>query len=201
MGSVTPIRGERTDTPITDLHLGNVQPQNSGLCMEQRHPGVSLHLGAGHCTWPAWINVDSQGTEVSADLMKLPFANEYADRVAAIHVLEHFYLWEAADMLREWKRVMKPGAQLILELPCMDKVLNYITRCIGEGVPLNMSFSWWALWGDPKHKSPAMCHRWGWTLDSVEKLLASVGFTNIQQETPRYHFKERDMRVTCHKGA
>ena len=103
-------------------------------------------------------------------------------------------------MLKEWKRVMKPGGHLIIELPCMDKVLSYISRCLNEGVPINLAFSWWAFWGDPHHREPAMCHRWGYTLNTVEELLTSVGFVGIQIEKPRYHFAERDMRVTCYKG-
>lgn len=103
-------------------------------------------------------------------------------------------------MLKEWVRVLKPGGELILELPCMDKVLGYITRCLTEGVPVNLAFSWWAFWGDPKHQVPSMCHKWGYTHDSLEKLVRSVGFVGVAHQSPRYHFAERDMRLVCHKG-
>lgn len=102
-------------------------------------------------------------------------------------------------MLTEWQRVLKPGGQLILELPSMDKVLHYITRCLAEHVPVNLAFSWWAFWGDPKHRSVPMCHKWGYTYSSLQQLVAGVGFTRLQVERPQYHFAERDMRLTCYK--
>jgi predicted SAM-dependent methyltransferase len=123
-----------------------------------------------------------------------------ADRLAAIHVLEHFYEWEAAPMLTEWKRVLKPGGHLILELPCMDKVLDYIRRALNERVPVNLAFSWWAFWGDPKHHDPLMAHKFGYTYDMLQKLLLRVGFEEITFERPQYHFAERDMRVVALKG-
>ena len=88
---------------------------------------------------------------------------------------------------------------MILELPCMDKVISYMVRCVQETVPINLAFSWWAFWGNPHYQSPAMCHRWGYTLQSIQELAAKVGMTQIQMQRPQYHFAERDMRMTCHK--
>lgn len=103
-------------------------------------------------------------------------------------------------MLKEWIRVLKPGGALILELPCMDKVLDYIRRCLNEKVPVNLAFSWWAFWGDPKHREPAMCHKWGYSIHSIMEVLHKAGFVGIATERPRYHFAERDMRAVGYKG-
>lgn len=89
---------------------------------------------------------------------------------------------------------------MILELPSMDKVLHYITRCLAETVPVNLAFSWWAFWGDPKHRDVAMTHKWGYTYDSLQQLVTSCGFTDMKMERPFYHFAERDMRLVCRKG-
>lgn len=200
MGGLAPTGRERPDTGVTDVYLTDVRAQNSGVCVEPRHSGVSLHLGSGGCPWPDWINVDLAHADVCSDLRALPFAPASADRIAAIHVLEHFYEWEAVPLLREWGRVLKPGGGLTLELPCMDKVLNYISLCVTKAAPINLAFSWWVFWGDPKHRSPAMTHRWGYSMDSLGKLLESVGFVSVNFERPYYHFAERDMRVTAQKG-
>lgn len=185
------------DQGVTDLYLGQVRAQNSGRCVEPRHSGLSLHLGAGQCTWPDWVNLDAdRGTDIRA----LAYADDSVDRIAAIHVLEHFYEWEAKPLLKEWQRVLAPGGQLILELPCMDKVLDYMRRCLNESVPVNLAFSWWAFWGDPKHRDPLMTHKWGYTIHSLMTLLDAVGFVDIQTERPKYHFAERDMRAVCRKG-
>jgi predicted SAM-dependent methyltransferase len=137
--------------------------------------------------------------DVQSDLKALPFEDNYADRIAAIHVIEHFYRWEAEDVLREWMRVLKPGGQLILELPCMDKVFDYIVQCYQQRVPTSPTFSWLPLWGDPKHKDPAMCHRYGYTAAMIVQILRDVGFQDVKYSKATYHFPERDMRITGFK--
>ena len=118
------------------------------------------------------------------------------DAIAAIHVIEHFHAWEAPNILKEWLRVLKPGGRLILELPCMDKVLEHIYACKKHGANLSPTMGWFVFWGDPKYRDPLMCHKWGYTVDSLTKTLEGVGFRQVESEEPRYHFPARDMRVT-----
>lgn len=80
----------------------------------------------------------------------------------------------------------------------MDKVLKYITRCVNEQHPLNLSFSWWAFWGDPKHQAPAMTHKWGYTEMSLLELVGQAGFVEAEIQVPSYHFIDRDMRLVAY---
>lgn len=179
-----------------------VRAQNTGKCMEDQSNGVHLHLGSGKCHWGGWVNIDGSNNraDVICNIQDLPFGCDYADRIAAIHVFEHFYQWEAIDLLREWRRVLKPGGKLILEMPCMDLVFSHIAACLMKGVAPNKYLSWLPLWGDPRYKDPSMCHKWGYFKNDVASLLSEAGFIEIKQEEPRYHFKERDMRVTARKA-
>jgi ubiquinone/menaquinone biosynthesis C-methylase UbiE len=129
----------------------------------------------------------------------MPFADNYADRAAAIHVFEHFYLWETPKFLAEVKRVLKPGGKILLELPCMDKVFGHIAARLQKGEAPSATFSWLPLWGDPRHEDPAMCHRWGYFKADMVKVLSDAGFVEIVEEEPRYHFPRRDMRFTATK--
>lgn len=138
--------------------------------------------------------------DLRCDVTALPFASESVDRLAAIHLLEHLYEWEAIPALAEWKRVLKVGGQLILELPSMEKVLWYIKQCLDAKVPLQPAFSWWVFWGDPVHRDPRMTHRWGYTKETLTRVLSAAGFYRTQFEAPRYHFRERDMRCVAVKG-
>jgi predicted SAM-dependent methyltransferase len=122
-----------------------------------------------------------------------------ADAVAAIHVLEHFYEWEAFDVLTEWKRILKPGGKMILELPCMDKVFGYVVQCIQKNEAMQPFMTTLAMYGDPKHKSVEMTHKWGWFANSLKALLADVGMREIRIMEPSYHFKMRDIRFECVK--
>lgn len=104
-------------------------------------------------------------------------------------------------MLREWKRVLKPGGTLILELPCMDKVLFYMAERLRTKQPMDLQMTWLALWGDPAHRRPEMCHRWGYTKLQMKESLERAGFVDVRIENPRYHVPPRDMRLVAHKEA
>jgi predicted SAM-dependent methyltransferase len=113
----------------------------------------------------------------------------------AIHVLEHFYEWEAVDVLKEWKRILVPGGRLIVEVPCLDKVFSYLTQCEKRGASVNAQMSWWALYGDPRYKSVEMTHKWGYSARLLKEALEKAGFQPVSIMEPRYHIKQRDMRA------
>ncbi len=132
-------------------------------------------------------------------MRKLPIESDSADAVAAIHVLEHFYYWEVFDLLTEWKRILKQGGKMILELPCMDKVFGYVAKCVQAREPMAEFMTLLPLYGDPKHEDPAMVHRWGYFVEQLRKILEEVGFREITYMQPHYHFPFRDMRFECVK--
>ena len=175
---------------------GKVLASNSGGNVEERYP-VAYNLGSGRARWRDWINVDSRkDADIQSDLRDLSaIESDSADAVAAIHVLEHFYVWEVPALLTEWKRILKPGGKMILELPCADKVFGYVVQCIQKGESMAEFMTLYALYGDPKYKDPVMCHRWIWFTEPLHRMLESVGMREITDCDPRYHFPFRDMRI------
>ncbi len=125
--------------------------------------------------------------------------SDTADAVAAIHILEHLYEWEALPTVLEWKRILKPGGKMIIELPSMDKVCSYVHHCVENKEQMYAFMTQWAWYGDPKHQSAEMSHKWGWFRKSLQALLEQAGMREIQFMKPRYHFEIRDMRVECVK--
>jgi predicted SAM-dependent methyltransferase len=117
--------------------------------------------------------------------------------VVAIHVLEHFYEWEAVEVLKEWKRLLKPNGRLILELPCMDKVFTYLAECARKKTKPFAQMTWWALYGDPRYKSVEMTHKWGYSAQMLVDTLHRAGFQHVTLVEPRYHLKQRDMRAVA----
>ena len=168
--------------------------------MEESYP-TAYNLGCGKKQWPGWIGVDlySDKADIRCDIRKLDIASDSADAVAAIHVLEHFHAWEAEDVLREWRRILKPGGRLIIEVPSLDKVMAYVCGCLSRGIPVHNFMLMHALYGNPEGKSPEMSHKWNYTEGMLGKLLESVGMREITFKTPNYHFPFRDMRVECLK--
>lgn len=198
MGQEQPGTSQPDDQGSARFHFKKILASNTGQCMEEGL-GVNLNLGSGKIKWPNWLAVDIERGDIKCDLRSLDLPNDYADQAAAIHVLEHFYQWEVIALLKEWRRVLKPGGKLILELPCMDKVISYIHNCITQNLPISPSFSWFVFWGDPKYKDPYMVHRWGYTKAMLEEALTLAAFREVTFMEPRYHFPQRDMRVECFK--
>lgn len=125
----------------------------------------------------------------------MPFDNDYADEAMAIHVVEHFYIWDVPEVLSEWYRVLKPGGKMIIEVPDLDKVIYHIMY--GTSIP---NFTLWALYGDPSEKDPLMVHKWCYNAKSLGKLMEKTGFKNIGREMAQFHMKdERDLRMVGYK--
>lgn len=165
---------------------------------------LRLNLGCGPRLLSGFINVDlpnnwsGKQPDVVSDIRSLPFGDGYADEVHAYHVLEHLYRWEAETTLTEWLRVLKPGGKLILELPCLDKILNVFNVCMSHGKPVPARLTILGLYGDPAYRSEAMCHRWAWSKSELKSVLRSLGLRPRIME-PVTHIPERDMRCEAIK--
>ena len=176
---------------------------------------VRLDLGAGHKHEDGWVRVDfavdrrkcgNDGgvtpvgapilPDVEADLRSLPFPDNYADEARAIHVIEHFQPWDAPTAVKEWVRVLKPGATLAIECPCLDKIIKLFDV---PNVPPFMTY--WGLYGDPRLEDPLMMHHWCYTEQQLRRLMASCGLVEVRGEIPQYHQPVRDMRVVGIKPA
>ncbi len=167
---------------------------------------VRLNLGCGDKILPGYINVDAaasrkgQVPDVLGDLRALPFPPGHADEILAVHVIEHFYPWEAGDLLAHWHATLKPGGRLVLECPNLLSAARSLleqperaARAQGKDGQLAM----WPLYGDPSWRDPLMCHRWGYTPATLADLLRRCGFQNVRQEPAQFKQRDpRDMRVT-----
>jgi SAM-dependent methyltransferase len=64
------------------------------------------------------VDLDSPVAKVHADATQLPFEDESFDFAICVHVLEH--IPEDRKALGEFFRVLRPGAQAILQVPPSD---------------------------------------------------------------------------------
>lgn len=97
-----------------------------------------LNLGCGVWLRKGYINVDNyftledlkgkkgqflnakidKGAEfLQADVRKLPLPSDFAEHVEMHQTLEHINMHQIVDTLKEVRRVMKPGAKLIIDVP------------------------------------------------------------------------------------
>lgn len=166
---------------------------------------MKLNLGSGNRTLAGFTNVDlpdnwcKSKPEVIHDITQpLPFENESADEIHAYHVFEHLFRYEADAILMDWCRVLKPGGLMVLELPCLDKIIGIFNHCIDTGRELPENLTLWGLYGDPKYANPAMVHRWCYSKGELTDMMTLNGLT-VESTMPQTHQPVRDMRLEGRK--
>lgn len=148
-------------------------------------------LGSGNKTWPGFLNVDLVGEpDVVSNVKDLIFEDHSVPEIHAIHLFEHIERWDVERTLLEWKRVLVPGGKLILELPCLDKIMDLYSK--GERSQRLIQLG---IFGEYDESCPYMQHRWCWSIEEITSVLDSCGFKNIEVVEPFFHVKARDMRV------
>lgn len=160
---------------------------------------MKLHLGCGKKILPGYINMDATCGDVVGDIRDLSaYEDNSIDEILAVHVWEHFWLKDVAAIAREWRRVLKHGGKLILELPCLDKIFDYLRVQLGAGEPIREDMTLWAMYGDPRTiRSEQDLHKWLYSFQDIKVVLDD--FSYIVFKDPVYHVKERDMRVEATK--
>ena len=88
--------------------------------------GIKLHLGCGFQRWTGWVNIDgfdgggTNRADVTGDITKLEmYEADSVEEIMLIHVFEHLYTWEAAEAVKRWYEILKPGGRLTIEVPCI----------------------------------------------------------------------------------
>lgn len=161
---------------------------------------TKLNLGCGLRKLDGWVNVDIADADVTCDItLPLPFADESVDVVMAIHVLEHFYVWDAKTILDQWLRVLKPGGVLILELPCLDKIVMMMLEQVTNEGAVDFDLTMMGLYGNPGLQDPYMMHKWCYSAEWMDKLMSKLDVTKYRLEEPKFHKPERDMRWVAWK--
>jgi predicted SAM-dependent methyltransferase len=167
---------------------------------------IKLNLGCGDKILPGFVNVDladnwsGLAPDVVSDVTReLPFADAYADEVHAYHLLEHVHRWEADDVLREWARVLKPGGEIVLEMPCLDSIIRLYAKALIDGKEPHDRLTILGLYGDPDYRDARMSHRWCYSKRELAGMLYGVGLCDVKDSKPLTHQPLRDMRMTARK--
>ncbi len=163
---------------------------------------MKLEIG-GERKKDGWVvlNADDRyGIDIVTTVPPLPsfVVDRQWDEVAAFHVIEHCYLWEAQELVKQVYWCLVPGGRFIVELPDVEYCMRVFLGLIEPPSRRNEGqFSTWGLWGDPNHKNPLYCHKWGYTPASLTDLFVEAGFKRalVTQEAAETHFPVRDCRL------
>ena len=167
---------------------------------------MNLNIGCGGRRIEGYTGVDAvprPAADIVAPANKIPLPDASVDRIFACHLWEHFYRWECDGVITEWKRLLKPGGHLALELPNLVKCCENVIRGRMVGGKHPDQLSYWGLYGDPRQEDQFMAHRWGWTPQTLTDFLKEHGFTKIVETPTQWHpagREHRDMRIEARRA-
>jgi predicted SAM-dependent methyltransferase len=152
------------------------------------------NLGSDNTKIEGFCNIDASPIalcDVVAHIEKLKLNSNSVNVIYNSHVFEHVPMSKAADVLREWRRVLKPGGRLYICVPdeevlfriYLDKLSLYHTEEGRSLVDLAIFFTYGA------HRNKYDCHFYGYSFTTLKALLESVGFRNVQR------FDRRQLKI------
>lgn len=146
---------------------------------------MKLNLGCGKRKFDGYENLDWP-----TDVRNLTYSVGAIDEIVAIHLFEHFYRHEAMDILKHWVSLLKIDGQLVLEVPCLDKILDLFR----QGAAPN--FTLWGLFGNPAEVAvnDSMQHKWCYSVFELRSMMEAVGLS-VREEPVKFHKPLRDMRL------
>jgi SAM-dependent methyltransferase len=149
-----------------------------------------LHLGCGNIHLEGFCNVDILSTsavDVISDISRLEnFSNNSIELIYACHVLEHFSHIEAEQVLSRWFNVLKPGGEIRISVPDIDKIVRIYTNN-------------WQHFQTPGHSpwigllyggqgDPYDFHKTGFNFCWLKFLMEKIGYQSISEYPHSPHF-------------
>lgn len=151
---------------------------------------VQLNIGCGKTNFGSdWIHIDGADYPHIKyhDITKLPFEDNSVDLIYSSHTLEYFDRAEINDVLKEWRRILKPGGILRLAVPdfyimarlYVDGDKSMSSESIGLSDILG------PLYGKMPLNNSFIYHKTCYDISGLTYVLQNNGFKNIR----RYNWK------------
>jgi predicted SAM-dependent methyltransferase len=138
-------------------------------------------LGSSNRLLPTYINIDAlpeHSPDIVCDVSRLTFArdNEY-DLVRASHILEHFAFEQLAEVLGEWRRVLRTGGYLVVCVPnCRALAWRAILQPSGFDLDEKTYRNGWISGTFALGLPPEFMHKIVFTRKSLTAVLSRSGF-------------------------
>lgn len=156
-----------------------------------------LHIGCGDRLLSGFVNIDIiPGAELQLDVRQgLPFPDESCDAIFSEHFIEHLSQREGLRLMREMRRVLKPGGILRLATPDLEGMANdYQQKYLNEDW-LRFGYSWTKTgcerfnlgmreWG----------HKWVYDQEELERVAELAGLKFIE----RCSYGQSRHEILCH---
>lgn len=162
-------------------------------------PGLKkLHIGCGHNKPAGWLNTDITD---HADVCFLdatttfPMPDNVFEYAFSEHMIEHVSYEAGHVMLREIRRVLKPGGKVRIATPNLRNILALYTDA---PTPIQAEYMKWSIDRHthgrsiytPPHVINTFMTSWGHTfvydVPSLRRSMEDAGFTNVTEFKPEH---------------
>lgn len=164
--------------------------KNGLLNLQKYNRNAKFNFGSAGVEVDGYISVDlfDERATILADVQKsMPqLPDGCADEILASHLFEHLNRFIIVDTLKEWKRILKPGGKLVMEMPHFIKQCEWVLDAYRlpekkQDMMGNIIMVYGAVnTSDKGEKSEITSpHIWGWFPENVTEVLEEAGFVNI----------------------
>lgn len=156
---------------------------------------MKLNIGCGKTYKEGFINIDAYDQTVADKIMpanNLKFPSNSVDKIESLQLIEHLGLFNAIYALSEWFRVLKPGGDLLIETPNLEKSFKKFIN--GDLETRKNVLSW--IYGV---ESEGMIHKFCFPEELLEDQLKKIGFTNIEKTYMETEKDHPNIRIKCKK--
>jgi predicted SAM-dependent methyltransferase len=168
---------------------------------------IRLHFGCGDKLLEDYINCDTMAWNpkiIKNDIIKpLPLDDNTVDEILSVHVIEHIPRHFIISIFIEWYRVLKPGGFVATEWPDLLKTCQEIINnpdCFWTNNEELLKRTLKSVYSDyTKYPILEMVHKWGYSAESMSRILKTVGYSKVETQTNLYGKTFVDSRVVAYK--
>lgn len=149
---------------------------------------MKLNIGCGPDLREGFINIDGSdkvGADMVVDLDKTKLRDHFQsgqfEFILAQDIIEHFYHWEAVEILKDCHGLLKDGGILQVRVPDCEQIINSNKPIEDKLIMLFGGQDLLKTRSEERKLYPNyFCHKYGWTRQSMVGLLLDLGYNQVR---------------------